>query len=256
MPRVLKLVIAYDGTGFAGWQRQATGVSIQALVEERLARIEGAAVDVIASGRTDAGVHALGQVASVTLESTLDPSTLRRALNASLPGDVRIVSVEEMPAGFHARFSARLKTYHYRIVSGPFVSPFERRYAWHVPSRLDVAAMADAAAALAGTHDFAAFQASGSDVATTTRTVVRSAIASSEVSGEEHGEQGLRRITYEICGDGFLRHMVRAIVGTLVEVGSGRWRPDRMSEILASRDRGCAGPTAPAHGLFLVRVEY
>jgi tRNA pseudouridine38-40 synthase len=248
----LKLTIAYDGTDFVGWQRQANGVSVQALIADQLQRIEGSPVDVVGAGRTDAGVHALAQVASVHLESPIDPVTLQRALNATLPGAVRILAVEEAPPGFHARFAARAKVYEYRIVTGPFISPFERRFAWHVPQALDEDAMRRAAAMLTGTHDFAAFQASGSDVATTTRSVSRSAI----VATDDPIGGGCRRITYEIRGDGFLRHMVRNIVGTLVEVGSGRRAAEAMPAILASRDRARAGPTAPAHGLFLVSVEY
>ncbi|MCA1560264.1 MAG: tRNA pseudouridine(38-40) synthase TruA, partial [Acidobacteria bacterium] len=209
--------------------------------------IEGAPVAVHGAGRTDAGVHALGQVASVTLTAKIDAVTLARALNAVLPPDVRVASAEEAPPGFHARFSAVAKTYEYRIVNGPLVSPFLHRYVWQVPARLDLDAMRTAAHVLVGSHDFAAFQAAGSAVASTTRTV-----------HTLEWEDGCvdRPLMLRITGDGFLRHMVRNIVGTLVEVGSGRWPPSRVGDVLASRDRMQAGPTAPARGLFLVSVAY
>jgi tRNA pseudouridine38-40 synthase len=194
-------------------------------------------------------VHALGQVASVSVDPALlarvDELALQRALNAVLPRDIRVSAVERAPDEFHARFSARAKVYEYRILSGPFVSPFEHRYVWHLPYPLDAAAIRSAAAALVGQHDFAAFQASGSAVKTTLRE-----IHSLEV---RHAPP---RLTLAVCADGFLRHMVRAIAGTLVEVGSGRVPCARVPAIVASRDRGEAGPTAPAHGLFLVSVEY
>ena len=169
--RVIKLTLAYDGTAYVGWQRQPNGRSVQALVEDALAPIEGGPVTVAGAGRTDAGVHALGQVASVELAATLEPATLARALNATLPADVRVLEAAEAPPGFHARFSAAGKTYRYQIRQARVVSPFEHRYVWHHPRALDVAAMARAADALVGRHDFAAFQAAGSDVATTVRTV-------------------------------------------------------------------------------------
>jgi len=246
--RNLKLTLQYDGTPYVGWQRQAAGTSIQGLIEEALAPIEGNPVTVHGAGRTDAGVHALEQVATVTLTSTIGEATLCRALNAVLPDDVRVLAVQEAPPDFHARFSATGKTYEYRIVDAPFASPFIYRYAWHVPQALDVEAMRAAATALIGRHDFAAFQAAGSTVASTERTV--------EAIEWERGGGFDRPIAMRITGDGFLRHMVRNIVGTLVEVGSGRWEGSTVGSILASRARARAGPTAPAHGLFLVAVRY
>ena len=240
-----KLTIQYDGTDYVGWQRQAAGTSIQGLIEDAVQPIEGAPVTVIGAGRTDAGVHALAQVASVSLTAAIDDGALQRALNAVLPASVRVVKVERMPPGFHARFSARAKTYEYRIVNAPFVSPFEHRYVWHLPHPLNVAAMRDAARAFVGTHDFAAFQGTGTDVKTTERT-----ITAVEVDFDEP------HLSIEVCADGFLRHMVRTMVGTLVEVGTGRAAPESVAEVLASRDRARAGPTAPARGLFLVSVDY
>jgi tRNA pseudouridine38-40 synthase len=246
--RNLRLSLQYDGTDFVGWQRQRTGISVQGLLEDALQPIEGRAVTLHGAGRTDAGVHALGQVASVTLASGLPDQTLARALNAVLPPEVRVLGVQEVEAGFHARFSARAKTYEYRIINAPFVSAFVHRYTWHVPRPLDIEAMRTAAEPLVGLHDFAGFQGAGSAVATTERTVVALEI-------EEGGGYDLPMIV-RITGDGFLRHMVRNIVGTLVEVGSGRWDPWRLLAVLDSRDRGQAGPTAPPHGLFLAHVAY
>lgn len=246
--RTLKLTVQYDGTDYVGWQRQPNGTSIQALIEDALEPIEGSRVTVHGAGRTDAGVHALGQVASVTMQASLDTFTLARALNAVLPQDVRIVGAEVAPAGFHARFSAVTKTYEYRIVNAPLVSPFIHRYAWHVVQPLAIEPMREAAAALVGLHDFAAFQAAGSHVDSTERLIER-------LEWEDGGGYDLP-LVMRISGDGFLRHMVRNIVGTLVEVGTGRWPAPCVAEILASGDRTLAGPTAPARGLFLVRVDY
>lgn len=246
--RNLKLTLQYDGTNYVGWQRQDRGMSIQQLLEDAIAPIEGAPVTVHGAGRTDAGVHALAQVASVTLSASIEPAILARALNAELPRDVRVLSVEEVAPEFHARFSATGKVYEYRIVNAAIVSPFIQRYVWHVAAPLELDAMRDAAKPLAGAHDFAAFQGSGSVVSSTER-IVRS------IAWEGGGGYDAP-IVMRIEGDGFLRHMVRNIVGTLVEIGIGRWPPSRAAEILASRDRTQAGPTAPAQGLFLVRVDY
>ncbi len=261
--RTLKLTIAYDGTNYVGWQRQLNGVSVQEVLEnafvpllpQAAGRREGRASDgppggvrgptVAGAGRTDAGAHALGQVASVNLDTDLTASAVQRALNVRLPLDVRVVGVADAPPGFHARFHAGSKTYRYRIVTTPVLSPFERLYAWHAPEAKDLAGLRAAAALLVGTHDFASFQASGSPVRATVRTVHRIDVTTDATS-----------IVLEVDGDGFLRHMVRAIAGTLVDVAAGTREPDSMRVILAARNRAAAGPTAPAAGLTLVAVRY
>jgi len=240
-----KLTLAYDGTNYVGWQRQAAGTSVQGLIEEALRELDGREVVLHGAGRTDAGVHALGQVASCVLEREIEATVLVRALNARLPSDVRVVAAQPAAPDFHARFSATAKTYRYRIFNADVMSPFERQYAWHVYGPLDVGAMDKAAQLLHGRHDFAAFRTASGTPRTTDR-IVRSSTVRSEPP----------LVTYEIAGDGFLRHMVRAIAGTLVEIGRGRWGVDDMREVLDSRDRARAGPTAPACGLFLVGVEY
>jgi tRNA pseudouridine38-40 synthase len=243
--RTLKLTLTYDGTRFVGWQRQAEGESIQGLLEDALARFEGGPVTVHGAGRTDAGVHALEQVASATVTCAHHVQAIARGLNAQLPGEVRVMRVEDAPPGFHARFSARSKTYRYVIRNASIVSPFERAYVWHVPEPLDVAAMQAAAADLVGTHDYAAFQSTGTDVKGSVRTMMRSEVRSDG-----------SLLTYEIAGNGFLRHMVRAVAGTLVEIGRGWRSPASIAALLDGRDRGEAGATAPARGLFLARVDY
>jgi tRNA pseudouridine38-40 synthase len=265
--RTFKLTISYDGTGLVGWQRQAEGTSVQGLLEDALTRLEGSAVTVHGAGRTDAGVHALGQAASANLTCDLSPEVMRRALNAVLPLDVRVLEIVQAEPGFHARFSARSKTYRYLLRNGPFAGPFEHRYVWHLSEPLDLGAMQAAAAMLVGTHDFAAFRSTGSTPSTTVRTILRSELSSSSGAtwlaptyptddARAGDDQESRLIVFEVTGTGFLRHMVRALAGTLVEVGRGRFPPERMAALLAGGTRAEAGATAPALGLFLVRVDY
>src|SRR5438128_1826324 len=212
MPR-FRITLAYDGSDFVGWQRQASGVSIQGLLEDALGELEGSAVTVVGAGRTDAGVHALGQVAAFTLARAIEPDVVVRALNAHLPDAVRVMAAEIAPADFHPQFAARAKTYRYHIWNGPAVSPFERQYVWHVPGALDVAAMDAAARMFEGTHDFGGFQGTGSDVKTTLRTVTESAIVRSVVGDRDRRSPDHpiadSLIEYHITGNGFLRHMVR-----------------------------------------------
>ncbi|HEX5411578.1 MAG TPA: tRNA pseudouridine(38-40) synthase TruA [Terriglobia bacterium] len=252
--RNIRLTIAYDGTDFHGWQRQPRAPTIQEALETRIAKITGAAVTLYGSGRTDAGVHASGQVANFRTESTIPCASLKKALNDILPASIRVREADEVPAEFHARHSAKAKTYRYRILQAPVCPPFLARYVYHHPYPLDCRGMARAARLLEGEHDFTSF--AGSDQA-------RKGTArreSSNVRKVFHSRIALRRksqmIVYQVSGSGFLHHMVRNIVGTLLEVGSGKLSPDDMPAIMRARDRGKAGATAPASGLWLVRVEY
>lgn len=259
--RTLKLLLAYDGTDYVGWQRQPEGVSVQGLLEAALEPLADGAVAVVGAGRTDAGVHATGQVASVRLHSALSTADLQRALNARLPPDVRVLDLEEAAGAFHARFDARSKTYEYRIVHGPLASPFAQRYAWHLSGELDHARIGEAAVLLEGEHDFSCFQSAGGNVRTSVRRVSRSIwIVQPDRSVlpfvPEPPLDGGVLLVYRITGSGFLRHMVRAIVGTLVEVGRGVREPADVAALLAGQGREAAGPTAPAHGLCLTGVEY
>ena len=245
MPRTFKLTLAYDGTNFSGWQMQAGPRTLQGVLEEALHPIEDRRVVVHAAGRTDAGVHAAGQVVSFVLNSTITPDALVRALNVRLPADVRVMHAEEMHADFNARFHARSKTYHYSIFTGSVVPPHIRHFVWHVPQRLDLTEMQRAAALLVGEHDFAAFQAAGGDVISTRREITASQVIERDAL-----------VVFEVTGTGFLRHMVRNIVGTLVDVGRGRRRSEDMGRVLESLDRSHASATAPPQGLTLWSVQY
>lgn len=245
--RTLKLTIAYDGTAYVGWQRQENGTSIQQRVEEALAPFMPDAPGPVVSGasRTDAGVHALGQVASAPVPFVHPCDAVQRALNIRLPTDIRILAVDEAADAFHARIDARGKRYRYRIATGAVVLPANRWFVWHVPASLDVEKMRDAARPLVGAHDFAAFQATGSSVIDTRRVIRRLDIVP---VGEE--------LHIEVEGDGFLRHMVRIMVGSLVDVGLGSRDPRWLTSALEGRDRRAAGRTAPASGLMLEQVFY
>ena len=245
VPRTLRLTIAYDGTEFAGWQMQAGQRTVQGTLEDALAPIDGERVVVHSAGRTDSGVHAAAQVISFSLKSSIACDALVRAANNRLPPDVRVMDAQEAADGFNARFDARHKTYHYVMFTGAVVPPQIRHFVWHVPQTLDVSAMNEAAAALLGEHDFSAFQAAGGDVITTRRELFVSSVT-----------EAADRLTYEVTGTGFLRHMVRNIVGTLVDIGRGRMPASEMTRILQSRDRAQASATAPPQGLTLWRVDY
>ena len=255
--RTLKLTIAYEGTVYVGWQRQSHGLSIQGCLESALAEIEGAPVAVVGAGRTDAGVHAIGQVASVQLRHQIAPVALVRAVNVRLPSDIRVVAAEVGPEPFHARFHATAKTYRYRLLHAAVRSPFDRRYGWHVGEPLDHERMADAGRVLVGEHDFAAFQATGSLTHTSVRTLFELSMGRAQRDRwSVDGGAGEAVTVIDVRGSGFLRHMVRVIIGTLVEVGRGQRDSAAVEYALRSRDRGAAGQTAPPHGLFLMRVEY
>jgi len=247
--RNIKLTLAYDGTAYFGWQRQREPDTIQGICEAALARMAGETVVLHGAGRTDAGVHALGQVASFRTCSTIPPAGLCKGLNSLLPAGIRVLGAEDVDPQFHARYSACGKKYRYVLTSGQVQMPCERCFALFVPGRLDWAAMAACLDLLAGEHDFRSFAASGAAICEEGRGSRR------RIETATLRQDGIR-VEIEIVGDGFLRHMVRNIVGTLLEVGKGRLSQEGFQEVIAARDRTLAGPTAPAHGLFLVEVFY
>lgn len=247
--RTIKLVVQYDGSDYVGWQRQGKGESVQGLIEQALAKIDGAPVTLHGAGRTDAGVHAVGQVASARVTSPLEDRRLARALNAHLPEAIRVTELTTVPDDFHARFSATAKTYEYRIWNGRTVPPFIRQYAWHIMEPLNVSRMQQASEAIPGEHDFAAFRSARS----VNHTTVREITSATWLTGRRDEDQTL---VFEIAGKGFLRYMVRSLVGTVVEIGRGQRPVDDMARLLAAPDRSEAGRTAPARGLFLMKVDY
>jgi len=250
--RNIKLTLAYDGAEFHGWQIQPGVPTIQGALTDVLRNITQEHMSVHGASRTDAGVHALGQVASFKTQSTLAAEEFQRALNALLPPAIRVVAAEEMGSDFHARWQALEKTYHYRISRGQVVSPFEHRRVLHYPYPLDEDAMIEAAKLFEGEHDFTSFAASsGSEETDEDRSPVRLIHRSALTQCPEKEE-----IVYEITGRSFLRYMVRKIVGTLLEVGRGKLRAADIPALFESRDRSRSGPTAPAEGLYLVALKY
>ena len=255
-----KLTVAYDGTPYHGWQIQPGLPTVQGTLARALHHITGETVLPQGSGRTDTGVHALGQIASFSLESPIPGPNLQRALNHLLPTSIRIVAVEAVSADFHARHSARRKTYEYRISPEPVCPPTLAPFVWNCTWPLDLAAMQRAATYVVGTHDFTSFAATepdlsarSSDEGTSDATNEKSAIRTIFAS-DWHSESGL--LIYQVTGSGFLHHMVRNLVGTFVDVGRGRTPADTLPKILEARSRPAAGPTAPPQGLFLVSVDY
>jgi tRNA pseudouridine38-40 synthase len=240
-----KLTLEYDGTEFAGWQVQPGLRTVQGTLEEALCRLLGEAVSVEGAGRTDAGAHALGQVASLTLTTSIPAERLAPALNRLLPEDVKVLSSVEVPPDFHARFSAKAKVYRYLLRLSDAPSPLWRHRAWRVGTRLDIGKMEQTLAEFLGTHDFKAFCASGSSVISTMRTIH---LAKLIPEGD--------LLAAEFCGSGFLYHMVRIMVGALVAVGQGAADTPDVAQALSSGRRPLAFTTAPAHGLYLVAVEY
>ncbi len=243
--RNIKMIVAYVGTPFAGWQVQPGRATIQGVLEERIAVLLKEAVGVAGAGRTDAGVHARGQVANVKTASRIPPGGLLRGLNALLPEDIRVMQVEDVPESFHARSDARSKEYRYQIARGPVVSPFLLPFAEWVRDPLDLGAMQEAARRLLGRHDFTSFSSADCRIDNRTRTVKVSEFL-------DLGD----RLEYRVQADGFLHHMVRTMVGTLLWVGRGLLPPDAIGEILEARDRRRAGPCAAARGLVLEKVFY
>lgn len=249
--RNLKLTLAYDGTDFSGWQVQPDTPTIQGTLALAIGRITGEKVLPQASGRTDAGVHALAQVVTFVTESSVPTENFQKALNDNLPASVRVLRVDEVAADFHARHSAKAKTYRYRIYREAICPPFLARYVWHYPYPLEEAAMASAAARVIGEHDFTSFAAVDPERGRKNECVsnVRHIFASSWERLDEE-------LVYTVRGSGFLHHMVRNLVGTFILVGNGTLKPDEITRILQAKDRSQAGATAPANGLYLVNVEY
>lgn len=241
----IRLVIEYVGARYHGWQRQSTLPTLQGVLEDCIHKICGEKIKLIGAGRTDAGVHALGQVANFKTGSALKSQTWRRALNALLPEDIVILKAQEVSDTFHARRSAKSKTYQYRILNRRTHSAILGPMSWHVPLSLNLRAMRTAAKPLVGHHNFRSFCGKACTAKTTHARLLRLSIQC---------QQDLILIT--VNGTNFLQHMVRNIVGTLVQVGIGKLSPERMCGILEAKDRRRAGPTAPPHGLFLVRVNY
>jgi tRNA pseudouridine38-40 synthase len=244
--RNIKLTIEYDGTAYHGWQIQAKDITIQEAIETALSTMTRGKIRLSGSGRTDAGVHALGQVAHFKTESKIPPDAFFAGLNSLLPDDIVITACEEVDDNFHARFSAKIKTYQYRIFNRSVPIAIGRQYAWHIRKKLNVAAMQEAAEHIIGSHDFKSFEGTGSPRAHTIRTVMHA-----EFAQQEDGY-----LIFEITANGFLRFMVRNLVGTLANVGLRKTSPEEFRQILETKNRDLAGATAPPQGLFLVNVEY
>jgi tRNA pseudouridine38-40 synthase len=249
--RNIKIVLAYDGSEFAGWQIQPDAATIQGTLASAIGRITAEKVLPQGSGRTDAGVHALAQVATFMTASTIPAENLVKALNDILPASIRVLEASKVPPDFHARKSARGKTYRYRIYRGPICPPFLARYVWHNPYPLDERAMQKAAAVVVGEHDFTSFAAVDPE-----RACDDEPVSNARRIFESRWERSEDELVYTVRGNGFLHHMVRNLVGTFVLVGKGTLQPEDMTKILEARKRSAAGATAPAGGLFLVQVDY
>lgn len=241
-----KLIIEYDGSAYHGWQRQKADVTIQSEIEGAVRKLTGKQVSLIGSGRTDAGVHAKGQVANFHCETGLSPDTLQRGLNALLPNDIVILDCRLVSECFHARFDAKIKTYRYSILNRFTAAAIGRQYVWHIQQPLNRNAMRCGLRHIVGMHDFKAFEGAGSPRAHTIRNLIRA-----DLLDQDNG-----RLDFFFTANGFLKHMVRNIVGTLVEVGRGKIGPEAMRTIREAADRSLAGATAPGHGLCLMRVCY
>ncbi|HEX5472273.1 MAG TPA: tRNA pseudouridine(38-40) synthase TruA [Lacipirellulaceae bacterium] len=269
--RWLKLTISYDGGAYFGWQVQPDKPTVQGTIEVTWQRLTQESIRVSAAGRTDAGVHALGQVVGLATETRLSNDELQRGLNALLPDDIAVVTIETAREGFHATYDAVGKRYRYHIHNARSPSVFMRHYAWHYPQRLDADAMQRAGQSLVGRHDFSSFETAGSERPDSIRTIHELSVSVGQAARVSVGQAvpdfqayqhcqaqpDLRNlVTIDVAGDGFLYNMVRTIVGTLIEVGTGKRDINWPAEVLAARDRRRAGQTAPPHGLFLVRVDY
>ena len=251
MLRNLKLTLSYDGSDFSGWQVQPDASTIQGTLASAIGRLTGENVLPQGSGRTDAGVHALAQVATFSTASPIPVENFLKALNDILPPSIRVLEVKEVPADFHARKSAKAKTYRYRICRAAICSPFLARYVWHFPYPLDENAMSNAAIAIVGEHDFTSFAAVDPE-----RGQENNEVSNVRTIFSSRFERQNDEFVYTVRGSGFLHHMVRNLVGTFILVGKGTLQPQDIASILAGRNRSAAGATAPASGLFLVSVEY
>jgi tRNA pseudouridine38-40 synthase len=247
MPRRVKLAVAYDGTAYAGWQIQSNGTTIQEVMEGAFSRILQEPVRLRAAGRTDAGVHAREQVVDFADAGVRDLETIVRGGNALLPPDIRILSASVVPETFDSRRHATEKEYRYFLYLSPVDSPFLSRYAWRIEKLLDVDAVRESLSRLVGEHDFTSFRGQGCTAISPVRTIFRAEVAKHDVPG---------LFSIDVAGSGFLRHMVRNIVGTVVNAGKGKHSADHVGEILRARDRCAAGVNAPPHGLFLWSVSY
>ena len=243
--RRIGLVVAYDGTNYAGWQIQTNGVTVQGVLNETLSKLLGETIEVMGASRTDAGVHALGNVAVFDTESRIPGDKFSFALNQWLPEDIRIQLSEEVEPDFHPRYCDSEKTYEYRILNRKFPVPTERLYSYFYHYKLDVKKMQEATSYLIGRHDFASFCGAKAQVRSTIRTI----------TGMEVWRDG-DIVTIRVSGEGFLYNMVRILAGTLIEIGNGQYPPERMKDILEACDREAAGPTAPAHGLTLMGIRF
>ena len=248
MSRRVRLTVAYDGTRYAGWQRQKNGMAVQECLEEAIWSLFHERVSVDASGRTDAGVHAWGQVAAFTLEHSIPIERLALALNSKLPQDIRVMEAAEAAWDFHPQFQAKRKTYRYTYFNGPFLPPQYRLYMAHIHEPMDMERMNEAAKSLVGEHDFTALSSAQRTSKTTVRRIYEARVYRDVADA--------RVIHIEVTGNGFLYNMVRIIAGTLVKIGMGVYPPEKMEEILEEKNRAAAGPTIPARGLTLVSLEY
>lgn len=264
--RNIKLMLQYDGTNYNGWQiqppeisdckKQKSIVTIQGIVQEAIKKITGEDTKVIGAGRTDAGVHAIEQVASFKTLSGLSADVIKRALNANLPDDIRIIDACDAELNFHPRYGAKSKIYFYIISNSHIISPFLCRYAWKIPHKLNFEEMKHASESLKGRHDFSAFRASGCSAKNPVRTIFNLSIKKLHAIDFMGIELSGEFLIIRIEADAFLRHMVRNIVGTIIEVGKGKTKSKDVREIIDSKDRRLAGPTAPARGLFLEKINY
>lgn len=258
--RNIKLTIQYDGTNYHGWQFQPNGISVQQVIEEAVFKITKEESRLAASGRTDAGVHALSQVANFKTHSMLEAAKFQKGLNSILPKDISILDAQEVPLDFHAKACSRKKLYRYVIHNSPIPDAFSFKYAKAIPYFLNFSSMEIASQYFLGTQDFSAFRASSCEAKTTVRTIYKIDLSRKFSESSKNSTNKLSfapcRITIEVEGNGFLKNMVRNIVGTLIEVGREKLAPEDIKKILTSRERKNAGPTAAPHGLYLVKVFY